>query len=91
MYGGRRGNEHGLLSRLPDTILPAPHNDEQIAGRIAVDEARRSQRPILKRGARPVEAKASDRGFAATSNLDNRARVSVGAGVMLRFVEMIDL
>jgi hypothetical protein len=46
MYGGRRSNEHGLLSIAavspPDTILPAPHNEEQIAGRIAVDEARRS-------------------------------------------------
>jgi hypothetical protein len=39
----------------------------------------------------PVEAEASDRGFAATSKQDNRASVSVGAGVILCFAEMIDL
>ena len=42
MFGSRRSNEHGLLNVLavspPGHSAPAPHNEEQIVGRIAVDE-----------------------------------------------------
>jgi hypothetical protein len=86
-----RAAEHPVrLCHFPDA-LRALHNREQLVGRIAVHEGAWISVTKTQGGTHLVEAEPFDRGFVALSDYVNRASLNLGAGIVLRFVVVIQM